>query len=56
MLPQAGVAAAEAVFASEILGKPQIAMIILPAILFFEVSGVFLIERGMKNIICDLEN
>lgn len=49
MLPQAGVAAVEAVYASAILGRPEIAAIILPAIVFFEVVGVFMVDRGLRT-------
>ena len=49
MLPQAGVAAVEAVLAATILNKPEIAIIILPAIVFFEVFGVFLVDNGLKK-------
>ena len=49
MLPQAGVAAVEAVYASAVLGRPDLAAIILPAIVFFEVVGVFLVDRGLKK-------
>ncbi|RKX44293.1 MAG: hypothetical protein DRP64_06810 [Verrucomicrobia bacterium] len=49
MLPQAGVAAVEAVYAAAILGKPEIAAIILPAIVFFEVVGVFMVDRGLRT-------
>ena len=49
MLPQAGVAAVEAVFAGMILGDPKFTAIILPAIIFFEVAGVFLSTRTLKK-------
>lgn len=49
MLPQAGVAAVEAVYASAVLGLPEISAIILPAIVFFEVVGVFLVDRGLRK-------
>lgn len=49
MLPQAGVAAVEAVFVSTILGKPEFIAIILPAIIFFEVFGVFLVDRSLTR-------
>lgn len=49
LLPQAGVGAVEAVFASAVLGKPQIAAVILPAIVFFEVVGVFLADRSLRR-------
>jgi mannitol/fructose-specific phosphotransferase system IIA component (Ntr-type)/Kef-type K+ transport system membrane component KefB len=47
LLPQAGVAAVEAVYASAILGDPQIAAIVLPAIVFFQIAGVYLTERSL---------
>ena len=49
MLPQAGVAAVEAVYASALLGNPRLSATILPAIVFFEVVGVFLVDRGLKH-------
>ena len=49
MLPQAGVAAVESVYASVVLGKPEISTIILPAIVFFEITGVIFVERGLKK-------
>jgi hemerythrin len=49
MLPQAGVAAVEAVFAGMILGDPRFTAIILPAVIFFEVVGVFLSTRALKR-------
>lgn len=49
MLPQAGVAAVEAVYASAILGNPAIAAIILPAIVFFEVAGIFWVDQGLRK-------
>ena len=49
LLPQAGVGAVEAVYASTVLGKPEIAAIILPAIVFFEVVGVFLVDRSLRR-------
>ena len=49
MLPQAGVAAVESVYAGAILGQPQIAAVILPAIVFFEVVGVFLVDKGLRR-------
>ncbi|MCK5145352.1 cation:proton antiporter [bacterium] len=49
MLPQAGVAAVESVYAGAVLGNPQIAAIILPAIVFFEVIGVFLVDHGLRK-------
>lgn len=49
MLPQAGVAAVEAVYAAALLGRPEISAIILPAIVFFEVTGVFMVDRGLRK-------
>lgn len=49
MLPQAGVAAVEAVYAGAILGKPEITKTILPAIVFFEIAGVFLADHGLSK-------
>ncbi len=49
MLPQAGVAAVEAVYAGTILGKPEITRTILPAIVFFEIAGVFLADHGLSK-------
>ncbi len=49
MLPQAGVAAVEAVYAGTLLGRPEIPAIILPAIVFFEISGVYLVDRGLRR-------
>ncbi|HDL64515.1 MAG TPA: hypothetical protein ENH12_03910 [Proteobacteria bacterium] len=49
MLPQAGVAAVEAVYAGAVLGRPDIVAIILPAIVFFEIVGVFLVDRGLRR-------
>ncbi len=49
MLPQAGVAAVEAVYAGTLLGNPQISAIILPAIVFFEITGGFLVDRGLRR-------
>ncbi len=49
MLPQAGVAAVEAVYAGAVLGRPEIVAVILPAIVFFEVVGVFLVDRGLRR-------
>lgn len=49
MLPQAGVAAVEAVYASAVLNDPFFAAIVLPAVVFFEVVGVYLVERSLRN-------
>lgn len=49
MLPQAGVAAVEAAYAGAVLGRPEISAIILPAIVFFEVVGVFMVDRGLSR-------
>jgi len=49
MLPQAGVAAVEAVYVVTLLGEPGrvIADVVLPALVIFEISGVFLSERTL---------
>jgi Kef-type K+ transport system membrane component KefB/mannitol/fructose-specific phosphotransferase system IIA component (Ntr-type) len=49
MLPQAGVAAVEAVYAGQVLDNPLIPAIILPSIVFFEVVGVFLVDQGLRR-------
>lgn len=49
LLPQAGVSAVEAVFASAVLGDPRYASIILPAIVFFQIAGVFLADRALRR-------
>lgn len=50
MLPQAGVAAVESVFVGMVLGDPQFIAIILPAILFFEVGGIFISSRSLNKL------
>lgn len=49
MLPQAGVAAVEAVYVVKILGQQGqiVADVILPSLVIFEISGVFLSERAL---------
>jgi mannitol/fructose-specific phosphotransferase system IIA component (Ntr-type)/NhaP-type Na+/H+ or K+/H+ antiporter len=49
MLPQAGVAAVEAVYLVRLLGSDgqQVADVILPALVIFEMAGVFLSERTL---------
>jgi len=49
MLPQAGVAAVEAVYVARLLGAPgeRMASVILPALVIFEVVGVLLSERTL---------
>lgn len=49
MLPQAGVAAVEAVFVGTVLGRPEISAFILPAIVFFEIVGVFLVDHALRR-------
>ena len=49
MLPQAGVAAVEAVFVSTILGKPEVSAVIVPAIVFFEIFGVFMVDGALRK-------
>ncbi|MCK5707509.1 MAG: cation:proton antiporter [Candidatus Aureabacteria bacterium] len=49
MLPQAGVAAVEAFFVANVLGKEgqQILGIILPGLIFFEIVGILMSERTL---------
>ena len=49
MMPQAGVAAVEAVYLIKLLGDPgqRVADVVLPALVIFEMSGVFLSERAL---------
>ena len=49
MLPQAGVAAVEAVYVVKLLGEPgrAVADVVLPALVVFEMAGVFLSERSL---------
>lgn len=49
MLPQAGVAAVEAVYVARLLGEPgrQVANVVLPALVVFETVGMFLSERTL---------
>jgi PTS system nitrogen regulatory IIA component len=49
MLPQAGVAAVEAVYISSVLGAPQIGTVILSGIIFFEIAGVYLADRNLQR-------
>jgi len=49
MLPEAGVAAVEAVYAGAVLGNPGIPAIILPSIMVFTVGGVFMVDRGLRK-------
>ncbi len=48
MLPHAGVAAVEAGYAATVLNHPEFAAIVLPAIVFFEVTGVLLADRTLR--------
>lgn len=49
LLPQTGVAAVEAVYVAKVLGKPELAGIILPGIVFFGVIGVIKVERALRR-------
>lgn len=49
MLPQAGIGAVEAIYASDVLDKPEIAGIILPSIVFFEIVGIYMVDRGLRR-------
>lgn len=47
LIPQTGVAAVEAVYVAGVLGKPELAGIILPGIVVFGVLGVIQVERTL---------
>lgn len=49
LLPQAGVAAVEAIYAATILGRPTIAAVMLPSIVLFEIGGVLMSERTLRR-------
>lgn len=49
LLPQAGVAAVEAVYAATLVGHPIIAAVMLPAIVIFEIGGVLLSDRTLQR-------
>jgi PTS system nitrogen regulatory IIA component len=49
LLPQAGVAAVESIYAATILGRPMIAAVLLPAIVFFEIAGVLMSDRTLRR-------
>ena len=49
LLPQTGVAAVEAVYVAGVLGKPELAGIILPGIVVFGVLGVVQVERTLRK-------
>ncbi len=49
LLPQAGVAAVEVVYAATMLGHPVIKTVMLPSIVFFEVAGVLLSDRTLHR-------
>ncbi|MCF7976279.1 MAG: cation:proton antiporter [Phycisphaerae bacterium] len=49
LLPQAGVAAVEAIYAATILGRPMIAAVLLPSIVFFEIAGVLMSDRTLRH-------
>jgi PTS system nitrogen regulatory IIA component len=51
LIPQTGVAAVEAVFLAQTLGKPELAGIILPGIVFFGIAGVVQVERALKRFL-----
>lgn len=53
LMPQTGVAAVEAVFVSQVLGKPELAGVILLAIVFFGIAGVFQVERALRRFLSD---
>jgi len=49
LLPQAGVAAVEAVYAATLVGHPIIAAVMLPSIVIFEIGGVLLSDRTLQR-------
>ncbi len=49
LLPQAGVAAVESIYAATILGRPMIAAVMLPSIVLFEIGGVLMSERTLRR-------
>lgn len=49
LLPQASVAAVESIYAAAILGRPVIAAVLLPSIVFFEIAGVLMSERTLRH-------
>ena len=49
LLPQASVAAVEAVYAAAILGRPLITAIMLPSIVIFEIVGVLMSDRTLHR-------
>ncbi|NQV35069.1 MAG: cation:proton antiporter [Phycisphaeraceae bacterium] len=49
LLPQASVAAVESIYAAAILGRPMIAAVLLPSIVFFEIAGVLMSERTLRR-------
>jgi PTS system nitrogen regulatory IIA component len=49
LLPQAGVAAVESVYAATLLGHPIIVAVMLPSIVIFEIGGVLLSERTLQR-------
>jgi mannitol/fructose-specific phosphotransferase system IIA component (Ntr-type) len=49
LFPQAAVAAAEAVYASTLLGKPSSAAVVMPAIVIFEIFGVIMSDRALRR-------
>lgn len=49
LLPQAGVAAVEAVYAATILGHSVIRTVILPSIVVFEIAGVLMSDHALQR-------
>jgi mannitol/fructose-specific phosphotransferase system IIA component (Ntr-type)/Kef-type K+ transport system membrane component KefB len=49
LLPQAGVAAVEAVYAATILGHPIIRTVMLPSIVIFEIAGVLMSDHTLQR-------
>lgn len=49
LLPQAGVAAVESIYAATILGRPMIAAVLLPSIVFFEIAGVLMSDKTLHR-------
>jgi Kef-type K+ transport system membrane component KefB/mannitol/fructose-specific phosphotransferase system IIA component (Ntr-type) len=49
MLPQAGVAVVESIYAGMVLNRPDIPAVILPAVVFFQIVGVLLVDRGLRR-------
>jgi len=49
LLPQAGIAAVESIYAATILGRPMIAAVLLPSIVFFEIAGGLMSDRTLRR-------